>query len=207
MKIKRFKLKQILKLYLLNSKAYQHLVKNKDSSFYFNLITVVENFKKVLQIVYQFHYAKKKILFIGIPKNLELKINKLTSHLAVPSNFDLQGIFSSNNFKQVRSIKGINQPFSKLYLRSLLPKLSKRPDLIVIFSCVKKQNIINESYVAKVPVIIFDAENVSSDLLAKGSYKVESIGADSISVSDKSMFFLGFNFLFKDTQKRSNCNL
>lgn len=202
MKIKKFKFKQILKLHLLNSKAYEHLVKKPDSNLLtdFNITQIIGNFKKVLHIIYQFHYAKRRILFIGVPKRLELKINKLTSHLAVPSNFDLQGILL-NNLKQLKSAKEANQSLSNLYLRSLLPKLSKRPDLIVLFSCEKKQNIINESYVAKVPVIIFDAENVSNELLAKGSYKVQSIGSDCVSASDKSLFFLGLNFLFKDTQK------
>ena len=35
-------------------------------------------YKGVLQIIFKYHQMEKKILFVGLPKKLELKINMLT---------------------------------------------------------------------------------------------------------------------------------
>lgn len=100
MKLKKIKFEQILKLHLLHSKAYEHTLKKVQSGRLteFNLTETLVNLKKALYVIFQFHKAKKRILFIGVPKTLEIKINRTTSHAAVPSNFNLQGVLL-NQFK------------------------------------------------------------------------------------------------------------
>ena len=198
MKIKKFKFKQIFKLHLLNSKAYEYYIKKPTPSSQLdsNITKILSDFKRVLHVTYQFHNANKKILFIGMPKRLEMEINKFTAHSAVPASFDLQGILL-NNLKQSKKVRINSQSSSTFYSRLLQTKLSKRPDLIVLLASDKKQNIINESFVAKVPVIILEAENISSEFLAKSSYNVQSIGVES----GKSLICLGFSFLFKAGRK------
>ncbi len=204
MKLKKFKFKQILKLHILNSRAYEYAVKKTNSGLLtdFNLIQIISDFKKALHVIFEYHQANKKILFVGVPKKLELKINKLTHHVAIDRNFELQGVIS-NNFKSSNLIKVGKQPFSKVYLKSLIPKLSKKPDLVVLLSHEKPQNIIAESNVAKVPVITFVSENGSKTNSICGSYNLKGFGQNLSSTSEKSLFFLGLNFLFKRLKKKS----
>jgi len=195
MKIKEFKFKQILKLHLLNSRAYEHLSKKSHQNFFndFNLTQIISSFKRSLHVIYCFHSANKKILFIGVPKKLELKINKLTSHLAVPKNFDLQSIISSN---QKQQLKKANRSVDS---RSLMPKLVKKPDLIVLFFSEKRESITNESYSMKIPLVTFRSESVLLKSQAKSSYNVQFVSDNFNSVQENNFLFLGLNFLFRST--------
>lgn len=177
MKVKKFKVKQIFKLHLLNSRAYEYLLKKSHPSVFtnYNLIELMGSFKRALHIIYQFHKAEKRILFVGIPKKLELKINRLTRHLAVSKAFDFQTIIS----------------------KPLMFKLTERPDLIVLFSSEKRLGIINKSHAMRIPLINFGAKSASIKLLTRSSYQVELVNYNSNSASDKTLFFLGLNFLFK----------
>lgn len=187
MKLKKFKSKQILKLHLLNSRAYEYMMKPTESGFVtdFKLIQIISDFKKVLHVIFEYHQANKQILFVGVPNRLESKINKLTRHAAVGATFDLQAIIS-------RSLQTTN---SLKNAKLLMPKLAKKPDLIVLLAHEKKQNITAESNVAKIPVIVFDA-GVNSPLNPlKGVYNLRGFGGSSS--SEKDLFSLGLNFLFK----------
>lgn len=203
MKLK--KLKQILKLYLLNSRAYENILKNTSSDFLtdLNLIKIISNFKKTLCVIFEYHQAHKKILFVGLPKKLELKINKLTHHIAVDPNFELRGVIS-NNFKVASSSKVENNLFLKVFAKSLMPKLLKKPDLIVLLLQKKKQNIIIERNVAKIPVISFASVGCLKTNMNKKFYGIEDLSKKLISTSDKSLFFLGLSFLFKRIKKKIN---
>nr|YP_009495555.1 ribosomal protein S2 [Nitzschia sp. (in: diatoms)]AWQ64285.1 ribosomal protein S2 [Nitzschia sp. (in: diatoms)] len=204
MKIKRLKFKQILKLHLLSSQAYKYAEKKISSGILtdFNLTQVISGLKKALHIIFEYNQANKTILFIGVPKKLELKINRLTAHSAVPYNFDLQGVIA-NNVKSSKLSKVGNQHSSKLYLKSLMPKLQKKPDLVVLFSHEKKQAIINESYVSKVPVIAFNSDGVSEDIWSNNFYNFKGVDSNSTTAFNKNLFFLGLNFLFKNFKKKS----
>jgi hypothetical protein len=200
MKLKKFKFKQILKLHLLNSRAYEHAIQKLNSGFLtdFKLTQILSDFKKVLHVIFEYHQANKQILFVGMPNRLELKINQLTQHAAVGVNFELQTIIS-NNFKAINSPKNVKLLTTKSYSKSLMPKLLKKPDLIVLLSHEKKQNIIAESNAVKIPVIVFDSDENTQSNRFKGFYNLKGFGSSSI--SEKSLFFLGLNFLFKRFKK------
>jgi len=204
MKLKKFKFKQILKLHLLNSRAYENAIKKTNSSLLtdFNLIQIISDFKKALRIIFEYHQASKRILFVGVPKKLELKINQFTNHVAVDSNFELQGVIS-NNFKPSKFTKVEKSVLSKVYLKSLMPKLSKKPDLVVILSHEKLQNIITESHVAKVPTITFTSGKHLETHSERSSYDLKGFSQSTMSTSEKSLFFLGLNFLFKRFKKKN----
>ena len=199
MKIKKFKSKQILKLHLLKSKIYEQTTKKNSFLFDTDLVQIIINFKRALQIIFQYHNAEKKILFIGVPKKLETKINKFTSHAAVPSNLNLQGIFS-NYLKNSYTEKSNNKNPGSIAFKRFLPKLSKKPDLIVLFSHDKTQTIISESYFAKIPLLVFDNEIDHNKL--NNFYKVETNGNSLANLSNQNLFFLGLNFLFKINHKK-----
>src|SRR5210317_2626208 len=97
MKIKKFKSKQILKLHLLKSRVYEQIIKKKSSNVLneMDLLQTITSFKKALQVIFQYHNADKRVLFVGVPKKLEVRINKQTKHVAVSNVFNLQGIISN----------------------------------------------------------------------------------------------------------------
>lgn len=204
MKIKKFKFKQILKLHLLNSKAYEYAAKKISSGLLTDLALtqIISDFKKGLHLVFQYHQAQKRILFVGVPKQLEVKINTLTNHVALPSNFNLQGILSNNRSFQ-NSVLADKQSALKNNFKSLLPKLSKKPDLIVLFSHEKKQNVMIESFIAKVPLITFSSNDFSSNSFSFSLYNLNFLSNDFTETSNKNLFFLGLNFLFKFPKTKS----
>lgn len=204
MKIKKFKSKQILKLHLLKSRAYEYAAKKNNFGFLtnFSLTKTLINFKKALYIIFQYHQADKKILFIGTPAKLESRINKLTSHVAVPNSFDLQGVLS-NSFNPLKLTKNNKQSFSKINSKLLLPKLSQKPDLIVLFSYYKKESFLTEVYTTKVPLIIFDDEKELDSNLSSSFYIVKGIASDLPTTLHKTLFFFGLDFLFKKLRKKA----
>lgn len=204
MKLKKLQFKQILKLHLLKYRTYEQRIKNNNFNPVtdFSLNQVIVSFKKILQVIFQYHNVNKRILFIGVPKKLEVKINKLTNHVAVSRDFNLQGILSNNfdtntvNIKQENKHKLSNFKF-------LLPKLSKRPDLVVMVSHDKKHNILKECSVAKIPFIDFETENNYKDIWSIHSHKIQLNSNNLSLIHNKNLFFIGLSFLFK-TSKVSN---
>ncbi len=195
MKIKKFKFKQILKLHLLKFKTYESFVKKSSPKLLMDshLTQIIVNFKKVLKVIYQYNKTQKRILFIGLPKKLELKINKLTNHVAVPSDFDVQRILS-NNFQYTKNKK---RDLTSDYLKSLFPKLSKSPDLVVLVSHSKAQSVISESYYLKIPLIFFNGDlDTITHAQTSATYNV-SINTEA----NNTLFFIGLNFLFKTEKK------
>ena len=203
MKIKKFKFKQILKLHLLNSRAYEYAAKKTSPGLLtdLTLTQVISDFKKGLHIIFQYHQAEKRILFIGVPKKLEGRINKTTNHLAVPSTFNLQGVIS-NNLPALKAANLNKHSLFRAHSKLLLPKLLKKPDLVVLFSHEKKQSIITESQVAKVPLITFGSGGFSSGSQASNLYKLEGLQNGLNETSNENLFSFGLNFLFRRPRKK-----
>lgn len=202
MKLKKFKFKQVLKLHLLNSKIYEHGTKKGNSIFLtdLNLTKTVSEFKKSLNIIFEYHQLKKKILFVGLPPKLELKINQRTPHLAVGQNVELQGLWI-NNLKSLKFLKGAKQSAFKDYFKLSLAKFSQKPDLIVLLAHEKKQKVIIENNLAKIPLVVFNSGDYQEDNSFNGFYTVTGFHENLISTSEKTLLFFGLNFLFKRFKK------
>lgn len=203
MKVKKVQFKQILKLHLLKSRTYEHSLKNNC----FNLVTdltlnqIIINFKKILQVIFQYHSMNKQILFVGVPKKLEQKINKVTNHVAVPENSNIQGIISNNS--TVNLINNKQDSKHKLFnIKSLLPKLRKRVDLVVMISHDKRDNILKECSVAKIPVINFETD-ASKNMWSLYSHKIQLNNNNLSLIHNKNLFFIGLNFLFKASKVKT----
>lgn len=138
MKIKKTRIKQLFKLHLLKFKVYEQSIKKTKFNDY-NLNQIIVNIKKVLQIIFKYNQAEKRILFIGFPYKLEQKINQLTRHVAIPKNFNIHGIIL--NLKPFIKSENLNQICSKKISRFLFPKLSEKLDLIVLFDHEKSEAI------------------------------------------------------------------
>ena len=196
MKIKKTRIKQLLKLSLLKLRVYEQFTnKTKLNGFVdSNLNQIIVNIKKVLQIIFQYHKAEKRILFVGVPCELEQKINQLTKHIAVPKNFDIQGMVSNFDPKVFLKSENLDQAWSKNFLKSLLPKLSKKLDLIVLFNHEKSDSILTESKIAKIPVIFF---GVNQDPLKSPLYSVEGDFKNLLTGPNQNILSIGLTFLFK----------
>lgn len=204
MKLKKFKFKQVLKLHLLNSKVYEHGTKKGNSAFLtdLNLTKTISEFKKSLNVIFEYHQLNKKILFVGLPPKLELKINQRTHHVAVNRNVELQSLLT-NNLKSSKFSKGAKQLAFKDYLKLSLAKFSQKPDLIVLLAHEKKQKVIIENNLAKIPLIVFNSSDCLEDNSFNGFYNVTGFHETLVSTSEKTLLFLGLNFLFKRFQRKS----
>jgi len=193
MKIKKIRIKQFLKLNLLKLKVYEQFIKKTTLNDFvdLNLNQIIVDIKKALQIIFQYHVAEKRILFVGLPNELEQKVNQLTKHVSVPKNFDIQGLISNFNPQICLKNKDFNKISFKQISKFLLPKLSKKLDLIVLFDHEKIEVILSESRISKIPVIFFGNHNLSKFFL----YNVE--GNFKSMLTNKIIFFVGLNFLFK----------
>ena len=189
MKIKEVKIKQLLKLNLLKSKVYEQPIKKiKFNNFIdANLNQIVVDIKKVLQIIFQYHKVEKRILFLGLPYKLESRVNQLTKHIAISKNFNIQGVISNYNSKSFKSDRNSNQAWLKNSSKFLLPKLSKKLDLIVLFNHDNSETILSEAGVAKIPVIFF---GTNFGLQNSASYKVEGNFKNVLIGSNKNVFFI-----------------
>nr|QYB22885.1 ribosomal protein S2 [Nitzschia ovalis] len=202
MKIRKLKFKQLLKLQLIKLKSYEQSIKKTsfNDSINVNLDQILADIKKALKIIFQYHQAKKRILFIGFPYKLELKINHLTNHAAVPFNFNIQGLISNSNVKFLNETKGSSRAWLKSNLKVLVPKLTKKPDLIVLFEHEKDKSVLTESWNAKIPVIVFQSNCSLQNLNDGNLYTVRGNFQSTSSMSDKkNIFFIGLNFLFKNS--------
>ena len=200
MKIRKVKIKQLLKLNLLRSKVYEQPIKKMkfDNLIDSNLNQIIVDIKKVLQIIFRYHQIEKRILFVGLPYKLESRINQYTRHVAIPKTFDVQGMISNPNWKSLKSGRNSTQIQLKEMSRFLLPKLTKRLDLIVLFEHDKSKIIFSEAEVAKIPLVSFGTD---SNTLNTASYRVEG---NFKNVSNKNIFFIGLNFLFKTPGKMTS---
>lgn len=188
MKVQKIKVKQLFKLNLLKSKVYEKSVKknplNKPIDCTLNQIII--DIKKALQVIFQYHKAKKQILFIGLPFKIEQKINRLTIHSAISNSFDVQGLISNFVSKSYAQNEKLDQN-SKI----LLPKLLKQVNLIVLFEHRKNKSVVLESKTAKIPLIVFGEINESTLYSIKGNFK------NVLNSINENIFCIGLNFLFK----------
>jgi len=210
MKLRKLEFKQILKLHLLKHKTYdQSSVKNNNTTFVtdLSLNETIFNLKKALQIIFQYHTKNKRILFIGVPTKLEAKINKTTNHVAIPQDLNIQGLLSNRSNKNLISTKQVDKQ-KAVKFKSLLPKLSKKPDLVVVVAHDKVEAIHKECAVAKLPIINFKTEALSKETWSTYSYDLQLSNKNSSLATDKNLFSIGLNFLFKisDIQNRKPLN-
>lgn len=205
MKLRKLEFKQILKLHLLKHRTYeQPSIKNNSMSLITDLTLneTIFNLKKALQIIFQYHIRNKRILFVGVPTKLETKINKATNHVAISQDMNIQGFISNCSNRNLTSVKQTNNQ-KTIKFKSLLPKLAKKPDLVVVVAHEKADAIYKECVVAKLPIINFKAEGVSKETWSTYSYGLQLTHNNSSLTTDKNLIFIGLNFLFKVSEIQS----
>lgn len=178
MKIKNInKLKyKLIKLEIIKSK----IISNYLNKFQFETsLTQFEIYlKKAFLIIFQYHINNKKILFIGIPKEIStnyIKSLKKTNHIILPESYWIKGLLTNKLtiFKSIKnSLEIIKQ--NKLDKIKSYFLLKHKPNLIVIFNTNSPEPIVMETVKLKIPVIIFNPKiltNSTTLYQIKGNYK------------------------------------
>ena len=159
---------KLLKLKLLKTKVYR----NKKNFNYALLKTIETRLKKALHVVYKFHVANKKILFIGTPLQLNNKIKQLLKykkHSFIPESIWMNGIITNSKASFKHLLKrhiGSNNKLSKF-----LFNLKNQVDLIVILNEKANLSALGESSLKRVPIISLDS-NYSLSNRNLTTYKV-----------------------------------
>jgi ribosomal protein S2 len=151
----------ILKTKILNKYQYLNGVKIED----------IENrLKKILHIIYKYNISKKRILFVGLPLNtLKLKkITKKNNHVFLPSKTWIRGIIYNRETCLKHLSKNKKRQTNKI--SKIILQLKKTIDLIIIFDETSNIDVINEGYLARVPIISLG--NNLDIRFEKPSYKV-----------------------------------
>jgi len=150
---------QILKLYS-RKKTFNSKTTVKSTEILLN---------KIANVIYRYHIADKKILFLGFPCSFS-KTLKNTRHLLIPKFMWFHGLLS-NKVSQNHNGKKAKIPKN---IFKLILKLKEKPSLIFVYNLNDNLTAIKESYLAKIPVITISKKlnilNVKSTYESMGSY-------------------------------------
>lgn len=194
-KITKYRTK-LLKFKLLKTKVYQNQI-----NLNYGLLKDSETrLKKILHIIYRFHIANKKILFIGMPFffNAHLKdFLKGKKHSFLPEGIWVDGVITNSkaSFKHLLRRNVIhNDNISKF-----LFKLKNKIDLIVILNEESNIKAIKESALKRVPMIALNSNYHSTvtDLL---TYKAAGNYVFTQKEIRNNLFFLLLKSLFKKAE-------
>jgi len=182
MKMKRNKLSKdkLLKLQALKLHSKRNIKVDK------NFIHIRLHLNKISNIIYKYHKANKKILFLGFPFNFRHAL-KNTKHKVIPWFLYFNGLLSKQE-----NIHEVNKKKLKKFSLSTLKLLLKikKIDLVIIYSQKNKLITTQETYLKQIPSITISKKNL--DFNNKTTY--QSLGNFEL-LNDKfgnSNFFLSF---------------
>lgn len=187
---------KLIKLKLIETKFFGKNFKTSSK-----LVDIIFRLKKCLHLIYNYHVNNKQILFIGLPIEYikQFKQIGIKNHIYLPDSIWLNGIITNKRacFMYLhKNKKLIDKNFSKL-----LYQLDNQIDLIVVLDSQFKKNIINESYIANIPLICFDS------LLEVSNFKVEYKIFGDFKFSKKKIRSDVFSLILLSTVKKANNNL
>lgn len=164
-KLKPYRFK-LLKLNLIKTKSYK-----KKYNTFIKIEDITTRLKKSLHIIYKYHINNKKILFIGTPINIDPKFKKIlqnTKHVLIPEMLWMNGILT-NQFSCFKYLSK-HQKLVNNKISEILFKIKTKSDLIVILNTSENLNVLEEGYLARIPVISINCDLNIKDF--KSSYKV-----------------------------------
>nr|YP_010377298.1 ribosomal protein S2 [Odontella aurita]QYB22947.1 ribosomal protein S2 [Odontella aurita] len=178
----KFKKYSLLKLYLVRFQTYLHKTSRTNLNIFLdkNMETTEIHFKTALKIIHEFHYNKRKIVFLGnfnLQKTYLLKSLKKTKHNHMKLTDWVPGIFKNSIMflQQTSTFKNLNvRQKNTMYSKKIKDSLSlvKRPDLIIILESKIEPEILEEIYSLNIPVISFDNNLKLKDFLTQ-NYQIK----------------------------------
>ena len=148
MKIKKIKYlnNKILKLHVLKLLSKKQGIQHKSQFVYTQLCL-----NKIANIIYRYDINNRKILFLGFPIKFKKSL-KNTKHKIIPTFLSFNGILTNkNSFNKVTKVKNYSLSTLKILLQI------KKPDLVIIYEQNLKSTAIQESYITRIPTIIFSS--------------------------------------------------
>jgi ribosomal protein S2 len=188
---------KLLKFKLLKTKTFKF---EKDLN-YLLLKNIETRLKKILHIIYRFHIANKKILFIGTPIKLNNQIKKLfknKKHSFIPENIWMSGIItnSKSSFKHLVKQHAVNKNTTSKFLFNL----KSQADLIVILNERSNLTALKESSLNRTPTISL---NVHSNFFSSSLSTYKAMGNYSFTKKSirNNLFFLLLNAVLKKAEQ------
>jgi ribosomal protein S2 len=188
---------KLLRLKLLKTKVYKH-----EKNFNYLLLKNMETqLKKVLHIIYRFHIANKKILFVGTPLKLNPKIKQLIQnkkHSFIPESVWMNGIITNPrpSFKHLLKRHAIaNDKTSKF-----LFNLRTQADLIVVLNENVNLTALKESSLKRIPTISLNS-NYNVHNFDLSTYKVTGDYNFVKKPIRNNLFFLLLSSLLKKAER------
>ena len=187
---------KLLKLKLLKTKLH----KSQKNFDYLLLKDMETRLKKILHVVYRFHAANKKILFIGMPIKLNNQIKQMLKgkkHSFVPESIWMSGVITNarSSFKHLAKQHAINNDKTSKFLFNL----KDQADLIVLLNEKLNMTALIESSSKRIPTISLDATyNLTN--LNLSTYKVPGDYAFTDKKIRDNIFFLLLNSILKKAE-------
>lgn len=188
---------KLFKLKILNTKIHK-----SQKNFDYLLFTDMETrLKKILHIIYKFHAANKKILFVGTPLKLNNQIKQLLrgkKHSFIPESIWMSGIITnaSSSFKYLIKRHAINNDKTS----KLLFSLKNQADLIVVLNESFNITALAESSLKRVPTISLNTTYNVTDLNLS-TYKVPGNYSFNEKKIRSNIFFLFLGSLLKKAER------
>lgn len=174
---------KLLKLKLIKSK----ILKKKHFLNDITLENIELKIKKALYLIYLYHLNNKRILFVGNPLNINKELTKFfikTKHIFIPKSSWIAGVIT-NQYSSFKSHFKQESQINKISKRLL--QLKKKGDLIVIIDQQVEMQTLNESYIAKLPVISINNNLTSFD--EKSNYKIPTNLVSSKNKINNNLFY------------------
>jgi len=194
--LKKYKTK-LLKLKLLKTKIY----KDEKNLSYLLLKDMETRLKKILYIIYRFHVANKKILFIGTPMKLDPQIKSLLKrkkHNFIPESIWVNGIITNSkpSFKYLIKQHAIKNNKTAKFLFNL----KNQADLIVVLNEKLNLTALEESSLKRIPTISL---NTNSKLYNSNlsTYKIAGNYSFSKKTIRNNFFFLLLSSILKKAEQ------
>lgn len=187
---------KLLKFKLLKTKVH----KNQKNFDYLLIKDLETRLKKILHVIYKFHIANKKILFIGTPLEISDKLKQLLKnkkHNFLPESIWMNGIVTnpSSSFKHLVKQHAINND----KVSKILFRLKNQIDLIVVLNEKSNLTALKESSLKRIPTISLNTiYNLSNFNLS--TYKVPGDYNFDRKKIRNSIFFLLLSSLLKKAE-------
>lgn len=187
---------KLLQLKLLKTKVF----KERKNVNYLLLKDMETRLKKVLHIIYRFHVANKKILFIGTPLELNIRIKQLLKnkkHSIIPDSVWMNGIITNSkpSFKYLLKQHAITNNKSSKFLFNL----KNQADLIVVLNEKSNLPALKESFLKRIPTVSLNSNyNLSNRNLS--TYKLEGNYSFVKKTIRNNLFFLLLSSVLKKAE-------
>lgn len=194
--LKKYKTK-LLRLKLLKTKIYR----NEKKFDYMLLKSMETRLKKALHVIYKFHMANKKILFIGTPLKLNNQIKQLLKykkHSFLPESVWMNGIITNSkpSFKHLLKRHAIHNDKTSKFLFNL----KNQTDLIVVLNENVNSAALKESLLRRVPTISLNVNYNLSDSRFS-TYKIAGDYSFAKKAVRNNLFFLLLNAVLRKAEQ------